>query len=57
MVVWFPTLSCEFIEHVLSLADDEISIVMGKEAFVDTSIKTAEVNADVVQQVFSDVDR
>jgi hypothetical protein len=39
------------------LADDELSIVMGKEAFVDTSIKTAEVNADVVQHVFRDVDR
>ena len=56
-------LSNESIEVVVvdndseGLADDELSIVMGKEAFVDTSIKTAEVNADVVQQVFRDVDR
>ncbi len=56
-------LSNESIEVVVvdndseGLDDDEVSIVMGEETFVDTSIKFAEVNADVVQQVFRDVDR
>jgi hypothetical protein len=40
-----------------NLADDEISIVMGEEAYICTCIKTSEVNTEVVQQVFRDVDR
>ena len=56
-------LSNESIEVVVvdndseGLDDDEASIVMGKETFVDISIKNAEVNSAVVQQVFKDVDR
>ena len=38
------------------LAADEISIVMGEEAYVYTCIKTSEVNTEVVHQVFRGVD-
>ena len=56
-------LSSEPIEVVIvdndleNLDDDEITIVMGEEAYIYTCIKTSEVNADVVQNVFRDVDR
>jgi hypothetical protein len=39
------------------LDDDEISIVMWKESYIYPCLKDSEVNTDVVQQVFRDVDR
>jgi len=56
-------LSSEPIEVVIvdndleDLADDEISIVLGEEAYIYTCIKTSEVNTEVIQHVFRDVDR